>query len=62
MADKNKKPVQPVVKPYLKGSPTDERTLTGALGFFGTLIIVTVMVFLVCSMLNMKNDLLRGAL
>ena len=59
MTKQNKKPVKPVVKPFLTGSPTDERTLKSALGVLGVLVIMVVMTFLVSSMLTMKNDVLR---
>ena len=62
MASKEKKPIAPVVKPFLKGNPTDERTLPGALGFLGVLLMIIVMSFLVCSALTMGNDILRIAL
>ncbi len=62
MAKNNSKPVTPVVKPFLKGEVTDERTMKSALGFFGILIVVAVMCFLVCSMLSMDNAALRIAL
>ena len=59
MTNKQKKPVTPVVKPFLTGSVTDEHTLASALGILGTLVIIAVMTFLVCSMLTMKNAALR---
>ena len=43
MTNKSKKPVKPVVKPFLKGSPTDERTWKSALGFFGALLATALM-------------------
>ena len=59
MTNKSKKPVKPVVKPFLKGSPTDERTWKSALGFFGALLATALMGFLVCSMLTMDSLVLR---
>ncbi len=59
MANQTKKPVTPVVKPFLKGNPTDERTVKGALGFFGVLLIVVLMSFIVCSMITMNIPALR---
>lgn len=59
MTTTKKKPAAPVVKPFVTGSPTDERTIPGALGVFGILVMTVVMTFLVCSMLNMKNPVLR---
>ena len=59
MTKKSKKPVKPVVKPFLKGYPTDERTWKSALGFLGILAVAALMTFLVCSMLTLDNPLLR---
>lgn len=60
MADKNaKQPVKPVTKPYLTGNLTDERTWKSVLGFFGLLLIAAFMTFLVCSMMNLGNAILR---
>jgi len=62
MSDKSRQPVKKVVRPFVTGSPTDERTLGGALGFFGVTLMVALMTFLVCSMFTMKNTVLRTAL
>ncbi|MBR2823199.1 MAG: hypothetical protein IKE24_05920 [Clostridia bacterium] len=62
MTTKNRKPVQEVVKPFLTGSPTDERTVKGALGFLGVLVLAGFMTFLVCSALNMNSSVLRVGL
>ncbi len=62
MAKSNSKQETPVVKPFLRGTVTDERTVKTALGFFGILIVVAFMCFLVCSMLSMDNAALRIAL
>jgi len=62
MANNGKKPVKPVVKPYLTGNPTDERTVPGALGFFGVFLMALVMTFLVSSVMTMDNNALRIAL
>ena len=59
MANKNQKPVTPVVKPFLKGNPTDERTGKGAMAFFGILLIIVLMTFIVCSMITMNSGVLR---
>ena len=56
---KQTKPVKPVQKPFLQGNPTDERTLMGALGFLGVLVLTFFMTFLVCSAMNMNNNFLR---
>ena len=62
MTNKQKKPATPVVKPFLTGSPTDERTIPGALGFLGVMLMIMVLTFLVCSALTMSNAVLRIAL
>ncbi len=59
MTAKNKKPVPQVKKPFVTGAPTDERTVPGALSFFGVLVLAGFMSFLVCSMLNMDSNILR---
>ncbi len=59
MADKKQKNVQPVTKPFLKGSPVDERTANSALGFLGLLVVSAFMCFLVCSMTNFDSIVLR---
>ena len=59
MADTKKKKVNPVTKPFLKGSPTDENTWKSALGFFGIMILMCFMTFLVCSMTSLENTFLR---
>ncbi len=61
MTGKSGKPEQ-VTKPYLTGSPTDEGTVKGALGFFGGLILAGILSFLVCSTLSMDSGVLRIAL
>ena len=57
MADK--KPVEPVKKPFVRGTITDERTWKAALTFFGMLLLTIFMSFLVCSMMNFGQDVLR---
>ena len=59
MTNKSKKPVKPVEKPFLTGSPADERTVRSALAFFGVMILTVFVSFLVCTMMNMGSDLLR---
>ena len=51
--------VQPVTKPYLKGQPTDERTVKSAFGFLGILLMTAFISFLVCTMLTPSNNVLR---
>ena len=62
MAKQEKKPATPVVKPFLTGKITDERTKTGALSFFGIMLMAMIMTFLVSSVINMSNDVLRAVL
>ena len=59
MTDKTKKPVKPVMKPFLMGNPTDERTVKSALGFFGILLLSVFMSFLISSMLSFDSAILR---
>ena len=59
MTNKKQQPIQPVVKPFLKGNPTDESTWKSAAGFFGVLVLIAFMSFLVSSMLNLDNTVLR---
>ena len=56
---KAKKPVKPVEKPFLRGTPVDERTAKSALGYLGILAMAIVMSFLVSSMLTLDNQVLR---
>ena len=59
MTNRTKKPVQPVVKPFLTGKPADERTGKNALSFFGILLLTVFMTFLVSTMLNFNQPILR---
>ncbi len=61
MTNSKNKPAAPVVKPFLKGSPTDEGTLRSALAFCGVLILAAFMCFIVCSMMNFDSAPLRIA-
>ena len=47
MTTTKKKPAAPVVKPFVTGSPTDERTIPGALGVFGILVMTVVMTIII---------------
>ena len=47
------------IKPFLKGSPTDENTIRQSLKFLGILVITSLMTFLVCSLTSFKSDILR---
>ena len=57
MAKKKAAPVKE--KPYLSGKPTDENTVRQALKFFGALILVGFMSFIVCSMTSFDSAFLR---
>ena len=46
-------------KPFLRGTPTDENTVQQALKFFGAMILVAFMSFIVCSMTSFSNNILR---
>ena len=59
MTTKNKKTPKPAGKPFLTGSPTDERTVKSALGFFGVLAAAVFLTFLASSAFNMGGSLLR---
>ena len=61
MAQK-KKPVTPVKKPFYRGKPTDGNTLKNAAIFFGMILVISFMSFLVCSMTSAGSQLLRTAL
>ena len=59
MADKKKKPAKIVTKPFVKGSIFDENTVRNALKFFGTLLMVILMTFIVCTMTSFESTFLR---
>lgn len=46
-------------KPFITGSPKDENTFRQALKFFGALVLVAVMSFIVCSMTSFNSVVLR---
>lgn len=46
-------------KPFRTGSPTDESTLIRALKFFGSLLLVAFMTFIICSMTSFSSAILR---
>ena len=54
-----KKPVTPVTKPFLRGTVTDENTWKNALIFFGIMLVVAFMSFLICSMTGFESVILR---
>ena len=60
MADK-KRSSATVAKPYLSGAAVDENTVRNALKFFGVLLMILFMTFLVCTMTGFKSTLLRIA-
>ena len=59
MTVKKSQPVKPVTKPYLTGAVTDENTIKKVLKFFGTMLLIVFMCFIVSTMMNFGNDLLR---
>ena len=54
-----KQAVKPVEKPFLTGKVTDENTFRNALRFFGIMLMMIFMCFLVSTMANFPNDILR---
>ena len=46
-------------RPFLRGKPTDENTVRQVLKFFGALILVAFMSFIVCSMTSFDSAVLR---
>ncbi len=46
-------------KPFMRGKPNDENTMRQALKFFGAMILVAFMSFIVCSMTSFNNHILR---
>ena len=50
---------EPVRKPYLTGTITDENTLKSALGFFGIMLITTFVAFVVCATATFSSLVLR---
>ena len=55
----NKPKTAETTKPFFEGKPTDENTGRQAFKFFGSLILVAVMTFLVCSMTSFDSPVLR---
>ena len=52
---KTKKPEHIVRKPFLTGSPADENTLKSSAAFFGSLLLVYFMSFMLCSFSGFGN-------
>ena len=50
---------EPVRKPYLTGSITDENTLKAGLGFFGIMLITVFVAFIVCAAATFDSFILR---
>lgn len=48
-----------VTKPFLTGSVTDENTVKNAFKFFGIMILIIFMTFIVCSLTSFDNHTLR---
>lgn len=59
MTGSKKKPAAPVAKPYIRGSATDEKTLSGALGFLGVMLLIVALSFLASSAMTMDSTALR---
>lgn len=59
MTNKNRQPAKPVEKPFLTGSPADERTAKSALAFFGVMVMTVFVSFLVCTMMSAGGSLIR---
>ena len=57
MADK--KEMETVSKPFLKGAPADENTFRACVRIFGLLVLVMFMTFIVCSMTSFRSVILR---
>lgn len=63
MSEKKKQNSPEVVtKPFLTGSITDENTIKNAFKFFGIMLLIIFMSFIVCSLTSFENNLLRIAL
>ena len=58
----NKPKTPETAKPFFRGKPTDENTARQALQFFGVLILVAFMTFLVCTMTSFDSPILRVAI
>lgn len=54
-----KKKTAEIAKPFLRGAPTDENTVRLALKFFGSLLLIAFMSFIVCSMTSFDSVFLR---
>ena len=50
-----------VRKPFLKGKPTDENTFRNILRFFGLMLLLVFMTFIVCTMTGFSSAVLRIA-
>ena len=53
MAKKTKLPEK--TKPFVTGAPTDENTFRQALKFFGIMVMIVFITFIVCSMAGVKS-------
>ena len=52
MTVKKKQPAAPVKKPFLTGAIADENTLRKVLKFFGSMLLIIIMCFIVSTMMN----------
>ena len=57
--NKNNPKEKEIRKPFLTGSPTDERTLKSSMLFFGTLILVFFVAFIACVSATFSSFILR---
>ena len=51
--------ISEVRKPFLTGSPCDERTVRSSLAFFGTMIMVFFIAFIACATASFESFILR---
>ena len=56
---KNKKPVKPVVKPFMRGTAVDRGTIRSAVMFFGSMLLVMLANLLLSAVLVWDNLILR---
>ncbi len=57
-----KEAITEVRKPFLTGTPCDERTVRSCLAFFGTLVMIFVIAFIACATASFDSFILRFAM
>ena len=57
--NRNKQAAQEVRKPFLKGDIFDEKTIRSSLAFFGILVMVIFISFIVCAAATFSSFILR---